>query len=62
MGDESVFTFDKIIKSPDYENAKDSHSKRSKSIGIDLKQHVDKSLNPSLPVPAVEEEDKSNGL
>ena len=62
MEDESVFTFDKIIKSPDYENAKDSLSKRSKSIGIDFKQHIDKSLNPSLPVPAVEEEEESNGL
>ena len=49
MEDESVFTFDKIIESPEDEDAKDAHSKRSKSIGIDLKQHVDKSLNPSLP-------------
>ena len=54
MENESVFTFDKIIKCPDYENARDSHSKRSKSIGIDLKQRLDKSLNTSLPVPAVE--------
>ena len=62
MENESVFTFDKIIKSPEYENAKNFISKRNMSIGIDLKQHVDKSLNPSLPVPAVEEEEESNGL
>ena len=62
MENESVFTFDKKIKRPDYENAKDSHSKRNISLGIDLKQRVDKSLNPSLPVPAVEKEEESIGL
>ena len=62
MENESVFTFDEIIKCPDYENAKDFISKRNMSIGIDLKQRVDKLLNPYLPVPAVEKEEESNGL
>ena len=62
MENESVFTFDKKIKCPDYENAKGFICKRNISLGMDLKQRVDKLLNPPLPVPAVEKEEESNGL
>ena len=61
MENESVFTFDKIIKCSDLGYAGDSDSKWTESFGLDLKQRVDKFLIPSLPVPAVEKEE-SNGL
>ena len=61
MENESVFTFDKIINCPDYENAKDFSCKPNISIGIDPKQRVDKLSNPTLPVPAVEKEEEFNG-
>ena len=42
MDNESFLTFDKILDTLDYDPAKDSNSKRTKSIKHDLKKRVDK--------------------
>ena len=48
MGDESVTTFDRVRQSLDYDHAKNSNSKWTKSTENDIKKRVDKILNPTL--------------
>ena len=48
MVDESVLTFDKNLDSLNYNPSKDTNSKRTKSIKIDLKEQVHRIRNPLL--------------
>ena len=59
MGDESVFTFDKILERLDYNPAKGSNLKRTKSIKKSLKTRVDECLDPTSALPVVENEETS---
>ena len=51
MDDESNLTFDKNLKSLNYESSKDFNSKRTESIKDDLRKRVYKIGNPRLTLP-----------
>ena len=62
MDDESVSTFRKMLETDDYDHAKDSNSKRTKSIKKDFKKRVDKIQNPTLALAADENEEEYSDL
>ena len=52
MDDESVITFDKILERLDYDHAKNSNSKRTKSFSTDVRKRLNEFSNPTLALPA----------
>ena len=62
MSDEGVLPFTKILKTLHYDHAKDSNSKRTKSIKKDLNKRVSKIRKPRLALPTDENEETPDDL